>query len=166
MCSSGEGFKKLVNFVIKMQTREFLEDLKAFGGLPIYLFSIALFFILGYVSMTVRLTVGLFIAYALTSSIRFVFFRRRPDKQRFKGLAQKIDASSFPSLHAMRASCLAVLLILFFNNVLITVVAIVAAICVALVRVLQKRHFASDVIAGLFFGVLVALVSIWIQGFL
>lgn len=149
-----------------MQSREFLEDLKAFGGLPIYLILIAVFFILGYFSMSIRLAVGLFLAYALTSSIRFVFFKQRPDKQKFKGFAQKIDASSFPSLHAMRASCLAVLLILFFNNLFITVLAIIAAVCVALTRVLQKRHFASDVIAGLIFGVFVAFVAIWIQGFL
>jgi membrane-associated phospholipid phosphatase len=143
-----------------------LEDLKAFGGLPIYLFLIALFFILNYFTMSFRLAIGLFLAYVLTSSIRFVFFRQRPDKQKFKGLAQKIDASSFPSLHAMRASCLAILLILFFNSFWITCLAIGAAVCVALVRVVQKRHFASDVIAGLIFGAIIAGIAIWIQGFL
>lgn len=116
--------------------------------------------------MSVRLTIGLFLAYALTSSIRFIFFKQRPDKQKFKGLAQKIDASSFPSLHAMRASCLSVLLILFFSNFWITVISIAAAVCVALVRVVQKRHFASDVIAGLIFGVLIAFVSVWLQSLL
>jgi membrane-associated phospholipid phosphatase len=149
-----------------MQSREFLEDVKAFGGLPIYLVLIAIFSILGYFTMSVRLAVGLFLAYALTSTIRFVFFRQRPDKQKFKGLAQKIDASSFPSLHAMRASCLAILLILFFNNFWITCLAIGVAVCVALVRVVQKRHFASDVIAGLIFGAIIAGIAIWIQGFL
>jgi len=155
-----------VNFANIMQSREFLEDLKAFGGLPIYLFLIASFFILDYTAMSVRLTIGLFLAYALTSSIRFIFFKQRPDKQKFKGLAQKIDASSFPSLHAMRASCLSVLLILFFSNFWITVISIAAAVCVALVRVVQKRHFASDVIAGLIFGVLIAFVSVWLQSLL
>lgn len=155
-----------MNFIEFMQSKEFLEDIKAFGGLPIYLFLIALFFILDYTAMGVRLAIGLFLAYALTSSIRFVFFKQRPDKQKFKGLAQKIDASSFPSLHAMRAGCLAVLLIIFFGNFWITIISIIAAICVALVRVVQKRHFASDVIAGLIFGVLVAFVSVWLQGLL
>lgn len=149
-----------------MQSREFLEDVKAFGGLPIYLALIAVFFVLGYVSMSVRLLIGLVLAYALTSSIRFIFFRQRPDKQKFKGLAQKIDASSFPSLHAMRAGCLAVLLILFFSNFWITVISIIAAVCVALVRVVQKRHFASDVIVGLIIGAVIAWISILIQGFL
>jgi membrane-associated phospholipid phosphatase len=149
-----------------MQSREFLEDVKAFGGLPIYLALIAVFFVLGYVSMSVRLLIGLVLAYALTSSIRFIFFRQRPDKQKFKGLAQKIDASSFPSLHAMRAGCLAILLIVFFSNFWITVISIIAAVCVALVRVVQKRHFASDVIVGLIFGAIIAWISILIQGFL
>jgi len=149
-----------------MQSREFLEDVKAFGGLPIYLALISFFSILGYFTISVRLAVGLFLAYVLTSSIRFVFFRQRPDKQKFKSVAQKIDASSFPSLHAMRASCLAILLILFFNNFWFTVISIIAAVCVALVRVIQKRHFASDVIAGLVFGVFVAWAAVWIQGFL
>jgi membrane-associated phospholipid phosphatase len=149
-----------------MQSKEFTEDIKALGGLPIFLVFIASFFILGYVAMSIRLAIGLFLAYALTSSIRFIFFRQRPDKQKFKSLAQKIDASSFPSLHAMRAGCLAVLLILFFNNTFVTILAIISAVCVALVRVVQKRHFASDVIVGLIFGTVIAWISILIQGFL
>lgn len=149
-----------------MQKREFLEDVKAFGGLPIYLVLIVLFFILGYKTMSVRLAIGLFLAYALTSSIRFLFFKERPDKQKYRGFAQKIDASSFPSLHAMRASCLAVLIILFFSNMWITCIAIIAAISVALVRVLQKRHYSADVIAGLIFGVIIAWISIMLQSVL
>jgi len=146
-----------------MQKKELLEDVKALGGLPIYLLIIILFFILGYKTMSYRLAIGLVLAYAVTFSIRFLFFKQRPDKEKFKGAVQKLDASSFPSLHSMRASCLAVLLVLFFNNSLITFIAIIAAISVALVRVLQKRHFASDVIAGLIFGIIIAWISIWLQ---
>lgn len=149
-----------------MQKKEFLEDVKALGGLPLYVVLTALFFIMGYSAMSVGLIICLVLSYCLTMSIRFLFFRQRPDKESFRGFAQKIDASSFPSLHSMRSSCLAVLLMIFFSNIWVSVIMTLGAVGVAVVRVVQKRHFPSDVIAGLIFGVVIAWIAIWFQSFL
>ena len=145
-----------------MWQNELLQDIKGLSGIPLFIVLIIIVFLLGLTNLGAQLIVGLILAYALATFIRVIFFRRRPDKEPYKNLIGKVDASSFPSLHAMRASVFATLLSLYFNNVLLTVVLAFAAVGVAVSRVLTKRHFVSDVVAGLIFGFFIALASVWL----
>ena len=139
---------------------ELLQDIKALSGLPIFAVLIVLTFLLGEINLSGQLLLGLAFACTLTVIIRIVYFRERPDKQKYKSFLQKIDASSFPSLHAMRAAVLATILAVYFANILLTVIFILCAIGVATSRLLLKRHHFSDVFVGLVLGVILALISI------
>lgn len=149
-----------------MYETELLQDIKALAGFPLFGLLILITFIIGETSLSAQLFVGLILAFALTATIRAFCFKQRPIKQKFSVWWQKIDAASFPSLHAMRAAVLAVLLAVYFNNLLLTILFTICAIAVAVSRVQLKRHFPRDVVAGLILGVIVAFVSIWLARFI
>ena len=65
----------------------------------------------------------------------------------------RLQLDSYPSAHAVFATMLAALLGLYFPRW--RPVLILLAVMVCLARIAQERHFASDVIAGAGFGILV-----------
>lgn len=140
--------------------KDFIEDLKAFGGLPVYGLAIILAFVYAR-SLAWQLIAGIIVAYAITSSLRLLFFRVRPDKQKFNSILTKIDAGSFPSLHAMRSALLGTLIYLTVQTPLMLALAVLAMLATAVVRVMQKRHFPSDVTVGLILGVFIAFAMKW-----
>ena len=60
------------------------------------------------------LLVALLINEIFCSSIKLFFHKKRPDGQTYKGILEKIDAGSFPSIHASRITI--VYLFLFSNT--------------------------------------------------
>ena len=145
---------------------EFLEDIKALGGLPFYVIVILLFAIMAEYPIVFALTFGLIVSYLITITIRMVYFRERPKKVKYKNWIQKIDASSFPSLHTMRAVVLGIIVATTISSPIFSMLAIPCILLVAYARVKLDRHHVSDVVAGLFLGVPVGLVSIWITNLL
>lgn len=143
-----------------MFIKEVIEDTKAFGGFPFYELVSFSFLILGYWPVFLQLTAGLVFAFAFSFSLRLLFFRNRPEKQNFKTIAGRIDASSFPSLHAMRVALLVTVVSLFFSNILLTILLGICAIGTAFCRVLQKRHYPSDVVFGLISGVIIGVLVV------
>lgn len=131
-----------------------LHDLSSLGGLPIFIVSIFLLYFSNE-QLAGRLLISLLVCYVLISILRLAFFRERPIKKKYKNLFQKIDASSFPSLHAMRAGVLAVVFAKVFNNPLVTGFLVIAMIGVVIARVLLKKHWISDVVVGLVLGAIV-----------
>jgi membrane-associated phospholipid phosphatase len=140
---------------------EFLQDIKALGGLPFYIFITLLFMIIGDFLMFFTLTIALIISYMITILIRMIYFRERPEKVKYKTFLQKIDASSFPSMHTIRATNLGIITATAIQTPLFSMLAIPYILLVAFSRVKLKRHHLSDVIGGLFFGVLISLLVIW-----
>ena len=145
-----------------MFKEELLQDIKALGGFPLYAIAIVVSFFFGWVELSAQLLVGIILAFGVTVGIRMVSFKRRPDGQPYRNFLGKIDAASFPSLHSMRSSVLAALLAIHFGNLALTVLLVLYAVAVAASRVLLKRHYIADVVAGLILGVLVALASVWL----
>lgn len=145
-----------------MYKEEIWQDIKGLSGVPFFVIIIILAFLLQEKALAYQLIVGLALAYAVTVIIRLSYFKRRPDKQGYHNLIEKIDASSFPSLHAMRAAVLATILSAFFESALLTPLFALAAVAVGVSRVMTKRHDISDVLAGLVLGAIVGGVSVWI----
>ncbi len=141
---------------------ELLQDIKALGGFPVYTIAIIVAFFYGMTALSAQLLVGIVLAFGVTVLIRIISFKERPDRQPFNGFLTRIDASSFPSLHSMRASILATLLIRQITNPILIILLILYAMAVGFSRVKLKRHYVSDVVAGLILGVPVALASIWL----
>jgi undecaprenyl-diphosphatase len=149
-----------------MYQKELLQDLKGMSGVPVFGLIIIVSFLLGEKSLAAQLFAGIVIAYAVTILIRVLYFRQRPDMEKYHSFIQKIDASSFPSLHSMRAGVLGTVLALHFSNPLLSALFVLCSVAVAASRVLLKRHFVSDVVAGLVIGVIIGfavarLISFW-----
>jgi len=138
----------------------FIRDTSAFGGLPIYFTIAFIALVLQKLSLFWQIAAGFIICYAVTTPIRAIYFKARPDKEKYTNWLTRLDASSFPSLHSMRVAVLAVVLANFFNSILITLAFAIAAIGAAIARVLMKKHYWSDIIAGAAIGIIIGFIMI------
>jgi len=132
-------------------------DTTALGGLAVFLVVTISSFLLGHELLAKKLFFGLIICHFLTYVIRFFYFKQRPDKQSHNNVVQKLDASSFPSLHSMRATVLAILLSLEFQNITLMVLFSASALSVYLTRLILKRHYFTDVLFGAIFGLIIGI---------
>lgn len=148
-----------------MPLDEVMRDTTAMGGIAIYGFVTLLFLLLGKIDVFVMLVIGVILAYALVAPVRLLFFRKRPDKQKYKGWISKIDAGAFPSMHSARATVFAVVLWQVFSEPLIRGLLVLGVLSVVVTRVLLKRHYVSDIIGGVIFGAIVGWITLWIVPF-
>jgi undecaprenyl-diphosphatase len=93
---------------------------------------------------------------AICSGIKFLWHKPRPNQQTFVGGFEKIDAGSFPSIHAARISfvygTLAYLDYQQYQRVEFVVVAALIILVVGYSRTFLQKHFWTDVCAGYCFG--------------
>jgi len=94
---------------------------------------------------------------AVCSGIKFLWHKPRPDGQQFGTALEKVDAGSFPSIHASRIllvygylACLTWQQALYFFAFIAPVVILV----VGYSRTFLHKHFWVDVLAGYGFGLL------------
>lgn len=138
--------------------REVIQDSTALGGLPIYLFVMLFFVLTDYRPVAYGLFVGLILCYSITILVRAMHFKWRPDRQSYSNWMEKIDASSFPSLHTMRAVVLFGTIGYFFATPLSWMLSISGIILVGGTRVLLSRHYLADVLGGAGIGVVVLIL--------
>lgn len=148
-----------------MPLDEVLRDTTALGGLAIYVVIALIFFMLGNYHVFVELVVALALLYVVIAIIRTLFFRKRPDRQKYSGFFTRIDAGSFPSMHSARSLVLAVVLGTVFTQATVRVLLAIAVLAVACTRIRLKRHYASDVIAGLIIGAVISWAAIKLAPF-
>ncbi len=148
-----------------MPLDEAMYDTTAMGGLAVYLFAALLFFLLDNTKVFAELIIALALLYAIIAAVRTLFFKRRPDRQKYTGFFTKIDAGSFPSMHTARSLVLAIILGTVFTQTTIRILLAIAVLAVAFTRVRLKRHYTSDVIGGLVLGALVAWAAIRLAPF-
>jgi len=89
------------------------------------------------------------------SLIKILFPKKRPTGQTYKNLIEKIDAGSFPSIHASRITI--VYLTMFSNteNLAIKITLISVIILVLFSRIKLKKHFWIDILGGFAIGGLI-----------
>ncbi len=143
-----------------MFKEENAQDLKALGGLPLAMMILATAIAAKQSALFWQLLFGLLLPFAVTILIRMFYFKPRPKKDKYRNFIEKLDASSFPSLHSMRAAAYATILMNFFHNVWLTALLLAAAIGVGAMRVVLKRHDVKDVIAGLVIGAAIGIAII------
>jgi len=95
----------------------------------------------------------------LASVIKIAFPKKRPDGQTYHTLLEKIDAGSFPSLHASRTSLVYLTLFSNTDNIAMQVVFLLVIVLVILSRILLKKHFWIDVLGGFIIGLLIFLLA-------
>ncbi len=146
-----------------MRFEKFINDLTALGGLPVFGLVIVIFLLLGITNFFILSLAALALCYLLTIFIRVFYFKARPKKDSYKNYIEKIEASSFPSLHSMRVAALGTILIYYFSQPLLYFVFGLTVLAVGTSRVVLKRHYWMDVLFGLIFGVGIAIALIFAQ---
>ena len=123
--------------------------------------------------LSILLLAGILMSYGGGSAIKFLFYKPRPIPQPFHNRLQKIDASSFPSIHTTNASLVWIMRSWRWHQsildgsdslVIIPIIVAVAGMCsaIALSRIALGKHYPIDVFAWLLFGVLItSLFGLW-----
>ncbi len=120
----------------------------------------------------ILLFAGLLMSYGGWAVIKLLFYKPRPIPQTFSNRLQKIDASSFPSIHTTNATLIGALwawrwhLSLISSSDylnIISLVTLIAIICVsiALSRIELDKHYPIDVLFGVLYGMLIGAV-LWL----
>ena len=140
---------------IKRQSNDFYRDITSLGSLWIYCTILLLFLLQKDYFIFKKLLAGLVLIQAIAIAIRTFYFKERPSRYPHKSYIERIDASSFPSLHSARIAFLAAVFVGYFNNALFSILFIGIALIVAYSRVYLKKHDYKDVLAGIIIGILV-----------
>jgi membrane-associated phospholipid phosphatase len=74
----------------------------------------------------------------------------------------RIDDQSFPSAHATRMGSLFLITSVFFKNAVMVYIALFLMILVSTSRIVIKRHYPDDTLAGLALGALIASFTLLI----
>ncbi|RME53026.1 phosphatase PAP2 family protein [Candidatus Woesearchaeota archaeon] len=137
-----------------------VRDISALGGITfavlVFLFALAF----SWFDVARRLFFCIVASFFIAGMIRFVYFKDRPEPKRYKTVLQRLDASSFPSLHAARAGFLVLVLAEKVRTRFALVLMVVLAMLVCYSRVVRRRHDYVDVLAGLVLGVSLGVASL------
>ena len=97
---------------------------------------------------------GIFIIYFLTFVIRIFYFKSRPKKVKYSNFIEKIDASSFPSVHAARTTFILLLLLVYFvRSFFLAGGLIFVAFLACYSRIYLMKHDKVDVFGGIVLGI-------------
>jgi len=139
----------------------FWRDLTSICSWPVCVFIVCLLWIFGNSKLSLILLACVVISHLLASAIRVFYFKERPKKQKYKNLVEKIDASSFPSVHSMRAAILLVLFVDAYRNIFVIAVFGALALLIPISRYILKKHYVSDIFWGFLFGIIISLLFIY-----
>ncbi|MDP3989662.1 MAG: phosphatase PAP2 family protein [archaeon] len=127
-------------------------DITALGGAPFFVLIILVAISLKEYRLFQDLLIGFLITLFVVVVTRLIYFKNRPLKQSYNNLLERLDASSFPSLHAARILFLTLTLANYFQDRIITVLFLIIAATVSYSRIYLKKHDWIDVIVGLVLG--------------
>jgi len=137
-----------------------IEDISALGALPFFLVIILMLYLLNQISFALQLFVGILAAHIITYLIRLVYHKKRPKPQKYRSLIEKIDASSFPSLHSVRAMTFVIIGIVNIKSALTIFFFSVYALSIMFSRYYLKKHHLTDILAGAIIGFCIGLLVI------
>lgn len=130
-----------------------LKDLSAYGGFPFYGIAILVALFLRDYVFAYQLALSLVVVTLIVIAIRFAYFKPRPGQKRKKYTTfyERIDNSSFPSIHAARAVLISAA---FMTKLNIMPIYILLILLVVLSRLHFRRHDTKDITVGLFVGLI------------
>lgn len=132
-----------------------MEDVTSFGTFYHLIFLIAVLISFSQYQTAYKLAIGQITMYVVSVPIKVFLFKNRPKKMGHKNIIEKIEASSFPSVHTMRIFFVSSVLMPVFNNIAISIILVILSLTVAYSRIYLKRHYYADVIAGAAIGIII-----------
>src|SRR3989338_3221283 len=140
--------------------KNFVSDTSVLGGLPFYAI-IAAYFAFTNAILAFKMLYALAALFIVVYSLKLLYFKKRPDvrKSRFPSLLERLENSSFPSVHAGRAGLL--YMAFFYGHApVLSLMGLALAATVAASRVALKRHYPSDVAAGAVLGFIIGYFAL------
>jgi membrane-associated phospholipid phosphatase len=111
---------------------------------------------------TIMAWIAVFVAYVLGVVIKWLYYKPRPIPQLYSTRWQKIDASSFPSMHTAITYILAYygmrsafIFTSWYIEIIILLFWILLCILIPVSRVKLKRHYRSDVIVWVLYALMI-----------
>ena len=138
--------------VLKDYFRTIFTDITALGSLFFYCILLIFLLLFRFYRLSFLIFVGLVIIYFVVYVIRFIYFKERPDKQRHSTFLEKLDAGSFPSLHAARTGFLFSVFGTLSNSVSLWIVLGFLSLLVLYSRYYLKKHHFVDLVGGSLIG--------------
>lgn len=132
--------------------KNLVRDITALGGSFFYFLLVVVFLILEKWDIAFHLFIGYILIHAVIIPMRIIFFRERPHPRPTDTLIKKIDAASFPSLHAARASYMGTFFISSWGWDIMSGLVLVITGLVLLSRHYLQEHRIGDIIAGMIIG--------------
>jgi membrane-associated phospholipid phosphatase len=146
--------------MIKMILKKILEESTFLGGLLFYLLFSFWFLFRGRSDYFFVLISGLMIIYLSTVIIRIFYFKDRPNKMAYKNFMEKIDASSFPSVHGARITFIFIFLTLnMLKSFFLVFLSFIVVLLVIYSRIYLKKHYFIDLLGGIILGLFAYLIS-------
>ena len=136
-----------------------MRDVSSLGGGFITFFLSVLLYIVGKDAVAFQLLLGFALVYPFTLLIRAVHFKARPTPMKYRSFIEKLDASSFPSIHAANSFYAAYVLHSAFTSNPASAFLFFMAALVGYTRIYLKKHYPVDVIGGALTGVLAAYIT-------
>jgi len=130
-------------------------DITTFGGAFFYGVLVLFLVLIKEYSFSLKLIWGFLITFIITVIVRKIYFKNRPNKEDYSNLFERIDASSFPSLHAARVTFLTLALSWFFQFTwTLTTLFVILGLLIAYSRIFLKKHDGWDLLGGAVLGAL------------
>jgi membrane-associated phospholipid phosphatase len=144
-----------------MSLDDITSDVSALGGLPFYAIVVLTMLLLQDWGPFWELIIGVVIAFAVIAGVRSIYIRDRPKPVEYRTWWEKVDAGTAISMHATRATILAIVLMNFFRNIFLSTFLIILALVVAWSRILLKKHYPADAVWGVVLGTAIGLLVLW-----
>jgi membrane-associated phospholipid phosphatase len=139
----------------KLLKKDFNSELSAFGGVFVYCLIGLAFLLLARWEIFIELAIGFIAALVVMFGIRTFYFKERPQKIKHNSYLSKINASSFPSIHALRSTILATILAIYFNKWQLILPLALIPVFACYSRLAIKKHDSIDITFGVVIGVVV-----------
>ncbi len=140
---------------------KFFKYITFLGGSPFFAMVLLLF-----IGLNNQVVLELFsiyvVAMVIGTFLKLVFFKERPKPMKYKNIIQKIDASSFPSMHSARMNILLIVLVFHYPHMLLMVGLSVLAGIVCYSRIHLLKHDIVDVFSGVNLGIICASVMLYL----
>ena len=139
--------------LVKEHLHYFFREMATFGG---FFFFASIIFFVGVIGEWIlfnQLILGFVLVYGISIILKHFYFKTRPKKQRFTNWFEKLEASAFPSTHAMSSVFLALIFMDFFAKLLLDIVLLAAVALISYSRIYLEKHDYVDVTVGLVVGV-------------
>ena len=140
---------------IKKNFIETVRDFTAFGN-PLILFILSTL-VLGLDKNLIYILIGLIFIELVSRGIRIFYYKDRPRKETHNNFLEKLDASSFPSIHSARSSFIFLVLYSLTNHPA-NLLFILLFLIVGFTRIMLKKHYLIDVLFGFIIGGITYLI--------